>query len=196
VWLVHFINLLYYFQKTFISDHLTKKKRENSGQLPQYLVKNNHEAVINSDTFSAVQSEIARRAKKHQPQPKAPASYPFTGLIKCGICGASYRRKIAGSEQKYKKVVWICGTFNTLGKSFCASQMIPEDVLMALAAEFGVENIESITIPGAFKVVFLLKDGAAHERTWRHPSRRESWTPEMRETVRQKNFERRKEGKK
>lgn len=30
-------------QKTFISDHLTKKKRVNRGELPQYYVEDSHE---------------------------------------------------------------------------------------------------------------------------------------------------------
>ena len=49
-------------QKSFIKDHLSKKKVKNTGQLPQYLVSNNHPAIIDRVTFDAVQVEIARRA--------------------------------------------------------------------------------------------------------------------------------------
>ena len=56
-------------QKTFRSDHITKKKVKNEGQLPQYYVENSHEAIISPELFDAVQAERKRRSvqgKKEQ----------------------------------------------------------------------------------------------------------------------------------
>ncbi|MCL2508105.1 MAG: zinc ribbon domain-containing protein [Oscillospiraceae bacterium] len=103
-------------------------------------------------------------------------------MIKCGICGAAYRRKHANAGSKYEKIVWICETYNTLGKSACASQQIPEDVLLEKTAAIGgLDNIAEILVPDRFRLTFILKDGARHETEWRHRSRSESWTDEMKQ---------------
>ena len=54
-------NLL--LQKTFIEDHITKKKRINNGERPKYLVESSHEAIIPPETFEAVQKELQKRSE-------------------------------------------------------------------------------------------------------------------------------------
>jgi DNA invertase Pin-like site-specific DNA recombinase len=179
-------------QKSFVEDHISKRKVKNIGQLPQFLVEDNHEAIIDRATFDAVQAEIARRAQKHQPNPKAPATYPFTGLIKCGICGAGYRRKHAAAGSKYEKIVWICDTFNTRGKAACPSQQIPENILIAKVEEAGgFDGLIEIRVPGHNSLSFLYNDGRQVDLPWIHPSRRESWTPEMKQAARNKTLQKR-----
>jgi DNA invertase Pin-like site-specific DNA recombinase len=178
-------------QKTFVENHITKRKVKNIGQLPQYYVSKSHEEIISRDTFAAVQQEIARRADKRPTAPQAPAVYPYTGLIRCGKCGASYRRKHASAGTRYEKIVWICATFNTLGKAECDSQQISEDILDIKVAEVGgLDAISEIVIPGRNRLIFTMKDGSVHESEWGNPSRKNSWTPEMREAARQKALER------
>ena len=77
-----------------------------------YLVEGNHEAIIDKDTFERTQAEIARRAGRYHPSTEPAPVYPFTGMIRCGICGAAYRRKINGAGTKYARPVWICDTYN------------------------------------------------------------------------------------
>ena len=180
-------NLL--LQKTFTQDHLSKRRVKNIGQLPQYLVENNHEAIIDPATFEAVQTEYARRtAAQHRAAPPPAEGYSFTGLIRCGICGAAYRHKIAGSAPKYKKSTWICGTYNTLGKEHCASQMIPEDILAAKTQEAGgFAGLKEIQVPGPNLLHFVYEGGRQVELDWAHTPRSESWTPEMREAARKKS---------
>ena len=61
-------------QKTFCEDFLTKKMKTNQGEVPQYYVENNHEAIIDPETFEMVQRELARRTKgKEPPQWSPPA---------------------------------------------------------------------------------------------------------------------------
>lgn len=50
-------------QKTFTVDFLTKKKKANEGEIPQYYVKDNHEAIIDPETFEMVQTLMATRKK-------------------------------------------------------------------------------------------------------------------------------------
>ena len=172
-------------QKTFVSDHLTKRKVKNTGQLPQYHIENSHEAIIDRKTFEAVQAEISRRASIHKPK-KQTEKYPFTGLIKCSQCGAPYKRKRVRNAEK---IVWICATFNELGKSVCASQQIPETILMQKVAEVGgLGNIREIQVPAHHHLVFVFKDGRTVDAEWQNPSRRESWTPKMKQIARERQL--------
>ena len=45
-------------QKSYTIDFLTKKKKLNEGEIPQYYVKNNHEAIIDPAVFDIVQIEL------------------------------------------------------------------------------------------------------------------------------------------
>lgn len=185
-------NLL--LQKTFRLDHISKKGMINRGELPMYFVEGSHEPIIPKAQFAHVQAEIARRhlrwgssASPSLMQDRA--QYPFTGLITCGACGACYRRKHANAGSKYEKIVWICETFNTRGKAHCASQQIPEDILTAKAEEAGgMDGLEEVLVTGKNALTFFYADGRQASLTWAHPSRRKSWTPEMREAARQKSL--------
>jgi len=202
-------------QKSFRVDHLTKRKVRNVGQLPQFYVRESHEAIIDRMTFDAVQAEIARRASAYTPNAPAEPSYPFTGLVRCGVCGAAYKRKHANAGSKYEKIVWICGTFNQIGKNECGSQQIPEDILLAKTEEAGgFDGLKQITIagPGALSFLYIVNECERkftqqftsvneHERSscavhagrqvdlaWQNPSRSQSWTSEMKEAARQKSL--------
>lgn len=48
-------------QKEYIEDPLTKKRKKNRGELPQFYVEGTHEAIIDKETFDYVQAEMARR---------------------------------------------------------------------------------------------------------------------------------------
>ena len=91
-------NLL--LQKEFIEDPVTKKRRKNKGQLPQYFVENTHEPIIDMETFQYVQDEMARRRELGALANKSLNITCFTGKIKCGFCGKSFMhntRKNRGS---------------------------------------------------------------------------------------------------
>ena len=48
-------------QKTFTIDFLTKKKKANEGEAPQYYVGNSHPAIIAPEVYDLVQLEIKKR---------------------------------------------------------------------------------------------------------------------------------------
>ena len=89
----------------------------------------------------------------------------------------------------------MCPAFDTLGKDEYGSQQIPEDILEAKVAEVGgLEDISQILVPGKNALTFIFEDGSSREVEWAHPSRRHSWTPEMREAARRKALERHRKG--
>jgi DNA invertase Pin-like site-specific DNA recombinase len=172
-------------QKSFVEDHISKKKRINKGELPMYYIEDNHEPIIGKETFQRVQDEIARRASIRRPPRKQAEKYLFTGKIICGQCGKHYRRKITASGTPYEKAVWICATFNRMGRSDCASQQIPEDVLLKIVdVEF-----KQIRVTGPHALVIIKPDGSEESRKWQHKPRSESWTHEKREQARKRQLE-------
>lgn len=88
-------------QKTHTPDPITKHKIRNDGELPQYLMTDSHEAIIDRDMYSKVQAEMKRRTAMLNPV------YTFTGKIKCGCCGSTYTRK-KGMKKGKIYVHWIC----------------------------------------------------------------------------------------
>lgn len=179
-------NLL--LQTKFRENHLTKRTLVNRGELPQYHAENTHETIIDIATYNLVQLEMARRAERFS-KPQTKNEYPFTGLITCAGCGKHYRRKVTKTGP-----VWICATYNTLGKKFCPSKAIPEPTLMAVAAEIGdFSKITAITADKDNTLIFFLENGETIVKRWKDRSRSESWTPEMRAAVGKKTKERRKQ---
>ena len=168
-------------QKTYSENHLTKRKMINNGERPQYHAVGTHEAIIDLATWEAVQEEIHRRAEYYAPSKQAPASYPFTGLIRCSVCGRKYRRKTTASG-----IIWVCATYNTYGKKACASKAIPESVLYELTADIPIGDLTAIRAENGNTLVFCFKDGTQAVKRWKDRSRAESWTDEMKEKARQK----------
>ena len=174
-------NLL--LQTKFRENHLTKRTVVNRGELPQYHIQNSHEPIIDMDTYKAVQIEMAHRADQFG-KPQTTATYPFTGLITCAGCGKHYRRKM-----KKTGPVWICSTYNTLGKAACQSKAIPESVLIDIVDEIGgIGNLTAIQAANNNTLVLTLTSGQQIVKQWLDRSRRESWTPEMREAARQRKM--------
>ncbi len=189
-------NLL--LQKTYRSDHITKKRVKNRGELPMYYVENSHEAIIDMNTFERVQQEIKRRAKKFHKTVKPTELYVFTGIIRCGCCGGRFSRKIANAGFKWQKSVWRCHVFDSRGKNNCRSRQIPEKILIAktmevlgaaeLSRELVVANFTEIQMLEQNHILYIFKDGRTAEVVWQHPPRSEGWTEEMRQRARERRL--------
>lgn len=50
-------------KKSYTVDFLTKKKKANDGEIPQYYVQGNRQAIIESAVFDMVQKQLAVRTK-------------------------------------------------------------------------------------------------------------------------------------
>ena len=82
-------------QKTFIQDPISKKKKINKGELPQYFVENTHEAIVEMDTFQKVQEIFAYNKEAGKfPYNHTGKKYPFTKKVVCGRCGRHYTRQL------------------------------------------------------------------------------------------------------
>jgi hypothetical protein len=155
----------------------------NKGELPQYHIQESYEPIIDVGTYNLVQLEKARRAEQFA-YPHEAGPFPFTGRLICAGCGKHYRRKM-----KKTGPVWICSTYNTLGKAACQSKAIPESVLIDIVDEIGgIGNLTAIQAANNNTLVLTLTSGQQIVKQWLDRSRRESWTPEMREAARQRKM--------
>ena len=120
-------------QKTFTTDPISKKKRRNAGELPKYLVSNNHPAIIDREKYNAVQREIARRSSKHKVSSatktelsKYCGKYALSELLICGECGSHFFRKIKTNRKGEHIVYWRCINRYENGVDCCTSVGIEE----------------------------------------------------------------------
>lgn len=118
-------------QKTFTADFLTKKMVKNEGQLEQYYIKGDHEAIVDKEFWTAVQMEITRRRdylKQHglRTMGRYTDTQPFSNRVFCGMCGhVFWRRTLSRLNGPVK--VWMCGQrYKEKGKIGCSSKTIYE----------------------------------------------------------------------
>ncbi len=115
-------------QKSYTVDFLTKKKKANEGEIPQYYVEGNHEAIITPQLFEKVQQELERRGNTR-------GRYSGVGIfstkIKCGECGAWYGSKVWHSTDEYRKTIFRCNGKYKQDKP-CGTPHLTEDEIKAL----------------------------------------------------------------
>ena len=183
-------NLL--LQKEYIKDPITKKRCKNKGELPQYFIKNTHEAIIDFDTWQFVQDEMERRRNLGVFANKSLNTCCFTSKIKCPYCGMSYmhaKRKSATKKEDY----WVCGSRkkkkvgdgcpvggtinNKKLKETCAQVLgldeFDEDVFL--------DKVDFIEVWKRHELTFHMKDGTQVVRECEIIGHSERWTPEVRQ---------------
>lgn len=102
-------------QKVFTTDYLTKNKKKNEGELPQFYVEGDHEAIVSAETFERAQKELERRSQRNSEatkanKPKPSAEELILPKLICGECECGYSSRILYSTQKYRKTVFHCGS--------------------------------------------------------------------------------------
>ena len=107
-------------QKTYSIDFLSKDRLKNHGEVPQFYVEQDHDAIISPPTFRRVQDELERRKGCH-----ATGGSIFSGKIYCGECGQIYGSKIWHCNDPYRKVVWQCNA-KYAGEKRCDTPTITE----------------------------------------------------------------------
>ena len=179
-------------QTTFRENFITKKTIKNKGQKRMWRVEEAHEPIIDSATFKEVQRQIQLRGKEAVTRSE---ENPFQKLVQCPYCGRHFCRKLERGKFHY-----ICNTFDKMGKAGCMSKKVPLWALEKTSTEvlglkefdssLLIKNISKILAYNERRLVFFFKDGRTVEKEWNYPSRSESWTPEMKEMVRQRNLAR------
>lgn len=111
-------------QKCFTTDFLTKSKKVNEGEVPQYYIEHSHEAIIIPEEWDAVQDELARRKQIGNAYS---GKSVFGAKIKCGDCGAWYGMKVWHSNDAYRSKVWRCNCKYEESKPRCQTPAVRDE---------------------------------------------------------------------
>ena len=154
-------------QKTYTTDCITHKAVKNNGERPMYLVQNNHPAIIDRETYDAVQAEIARRAALRSPSKNVltgqscyTSKYALSDRVYCGECGTKYKRTTWSKNGK-KRIVWRCVSRLDYGTKYChSSPTVDEDrlqaaILAAINSAMSEKKVLINQIAGAMEIELL-----------------------------------------
>lgn len=125
-------------QKSYTADFLSKRRVMNDGVLPKYHIKRDHEAIIDVDTWEAVQAEIEKRAqycKDHftNAYSQKTETNPFYAKIICGNCGSTYSRVKYTTRASTAITKWRCGSCNKAnGHKICSNRYVLDETFTKL----------------------------------------------------------------
>lgn len=126
----------------YFQDGVNGKKRLNVGEVEQYFIEDNHEAIISKDDWQVVQEKLNQNSRNQGPN----KIYRFTGLLKCQYCSSTLKRQVS-----YKgKIVWCCSKYIKEGKISCQGMRVPEN------------DINDWQIQTAVTVIERIEDGQKH----------------------------------
>jgi site-specific DNA recombinase len=140
-------------QKYYTPDHLKKGTIRNNGKLDSYYIEDKHPAIISKELWDAVQKEMKLRAEARGnvgDQSKYQKRYPLTGMLYCGKCRSTLKRRTWNSKLPCRKIVWQCSNYIKNGKNAFSGTRIDDEVV-------GKLNIKEETI-----VKEVIKDGKKH----------------------------------
>ena len=115
------------FGKTFTDDSF--KRKVNRGDKNQYFMEGHHSAIIDKETFDQAQQMLVQNAKSKnivQDDDKYQNRYSFSGILKCGECGGTFKRRIQTKNKNEKYVAWACTT-HLKDKHSCSMKFIKDE---------------------------------------------------------------------
>ncbi len=106
-------------QRTYTEKQFPFVRRGNTGQMPMYLTRDAHPAIVTHEEAEAVKSIMEYRSRTlHMGGEKCQNRYLFSSRIICGECGSPYRRVI-WTQKGVKRVVWRCQNRLEHGRKIC-----------------------------------------------------------------------------
>lgn len=118
------------FQKTYTDSSFNR--HTNYGEYDQYLCEGHHEPIISHEDFDKANELLQQRGKEKgngKDTAKYQNRYGFSGRIKCGECGSTFKRRI-----HYKPsgayVAWCCSRHIETVDA-CSMKYITDDALKA-----------------------------------------------------------------
>lgn len=134
-------------QKKFTINFLEHKSKKNEGEVPQYYVEGNHQAIIPPAEWEAVQLEMERRLHVGR---NYNGRNPFASKVICADCGGIYGIKVWHSNSQYRREVFQCNKKFDKNKAKCKTPTL------------GIEDIKKAFIQ-ASNILLLNKDGVIED---------------------------------
>jgi hypothetical protein len=103
----------------------------NDGAVKQYYIENNHEPIVDRDTFDRARARQAEQYEATRPK-NGVETHPLSGKIFCGLCGKPYIRRKNNRNTPYEKWIWSDYTYVQFGRKYCGGHNIREVDLQAI----------------------------------------------------------------
>lgn len=119
-------------QKTLTVDYLTHKQVLNNNIAPKFLIEDNHESIVDKETFELAQKIRKDRSSAYVGDNKNLSKYnnkyPFSSLLVCNKCGRTLKRRYWNINSPAQRVMQQCGSY-IKGKDKCDAKAVYNDVL-------------------------------------------------------------------
>ncbi len=103
-------------KKEITVDYLSHKRKRNRGSEEYIIIENNHELIIDRDTFCRAQEEIQRRQAFTFDSSKYSNRYAWSGKLECAYCKSKFKRRIWSKRDGSKMIAWQCSNAIKYGK--------------------------------------------------------------------------------
>ena len=174
-------------QKQYVVDPISKVRKNNHGELPQYYVESTHDDIIDKSEFDCIQ-DIMKEKKNQKPWMCHQSGIDFfRSKIVCKKCGCKFWHQVGHKEHKNVHY-WRHSTYKS--KDICIRGQINHNSLLKITADIcGLEkydasvfseNIEEIYVLESNALEFHLSDGRIITRDFINTGRADYWTPEHR----------------
>ena len=124
------------FGKSFTADPITKRRLKNLGEEDKFFIKDNHEPIIDRETFEMAkrirESRNANRGEYKEGErvdrkARYTRKHDFSSMLRCGFCGEILTRRRWHAGTDHAKTVWQCVSSAKRGKRFCPSSKAVEE---------------------------------------------------------------------
>lgn len=118
------------YQKTYTDSSFNR--HTNYGEYDQYLVQGHHEAIISHEIYKNANAVLKQRGREKGNQKNTGIyqnRYGFSGRIKCGECGSSFKRRIH-YKPSGSYIAWCCSKHIENVKG-CSMKYILDDAVKA-----------------------------------------------------------------
>ena len=119
--------------KSYTEDFLTQKTKLNRGEVDFVMIRDNHDAIIDRDTFDKVQRQIKIRSPKEGK--RYTNRYAFSGRLSCGCCGSNLISRTRKAKDGIRIIRrWQCSRYFKYGakqndERGCGNEMIRDEIL-------------------------------------------------------------------
>lgn len=116
------------YQKTYTDSSFNR--HINNGEYDQYLVQGHHEAIISHETYENANAALKQRGREKGNKNNTGIyqnRYGFSGRIKCGECGSSFKRRIH-YKPSGSYIAWCCSK-HIENVDVCSMKYILDDAI-------------------------------------------------------------------
>ena len=132
--------------KTFTTNPIGHKRKDNKGDGRFYKVEDNHEAIISVEEFKKAQEIIDNRCTSYVDGRRRGTTQnsnqsDFTSKLVCAYCGKNFVRRKTHPGTKYEKIIWKCTSVCKGARSECPKSATLEEDFIKRSVAGMIKNL-------------------------------------------------------